>query len=350
MDLMIYIFVCVFVLIVMVVISEEFFIPSIDLFSKKLNLSSDAAGATLLAMGSSAPEFFTSLIAILGLGGAHADVGAGTIVGSAIFNILVIVGASALFRAVKVQWQPVMRDMMFYIVTILLLMWAFWDGKIVILEAIIFLVTYVLYVILASNWRKILPYHDQQAEEVAERKKSTITKSIHLGLSQFVPNVEKKPHLYWVTFFISIAVIAITSFVLVWSVEGMANILNLNPTFLALTLIAAGTSMPDLIGSIVVARQGRGDMAVGNAVGSNIFDILFGLGLPWFIALSLNGWSSNIGVGRENLLSSIFLLFATVVALLFIMIFRNWKIGQKSGWVLIAMYVGYCVYIVLSLN
>ena len=73
----------------MTVITEEFFVPAIDVLAKKLKLTSDASGATLLALGSSAPEFFTSLIAILGLSGSgHSDIGAGTIVGSAIFNVL----------------------------------------------------------------------------------------------------------------------------------------------------------------------------------------------------------------------------------------------------------------------
>lgn len=337
------------VLVILMVVSEQFFIPSIDILSKKLNLSSDAAGATLLAMGSSAPEFFTSLVAILGLGGAHPDVGAGAIVGSAIFNILVIVGVSALFRAVKVQWQPVIRDMLFYIVTILLLMWSFWDGKITIIEAGVFVMTYIIYVLLVSKWRKILPYDDQIGEQVGSRKKGILTKTIHWGLSKFVPDVNKTPRLYILTFLLSIAVIGLSSFLLVWSVEGMATILNLNPTFLALTLIAAGTSMPDLISSIIVARQGRGDMAVGNAVGSNIFNVLIGLGGIWLLGLSFSS-EQYINVGTDSLLSSIFLLFSTVIALLFIMISRNWKIGQKSGWVLIGVYAAYCVYVVVSLN
>ena len=70
------------------IVTEDYFVPAIDKIAHKLRLSSDASGATLLAAGSSAPEFFTSLFAVLGLAGAHADVGAGTIVGSAIFNIL----------------------------------------------------------------------------------------------------------------------------------------------------------------------------------------------------------------------------------------------------------------------
>lgn len=104
------------------VICNEFFVESLDRISNKLKLSSDVAGATFMAMGSSAPELFTSLIAVLRDGGGHADVGAGTIVGSAIFNILVIIGASAAFKAAKLRWQPVVRDTLFYCLSILLLL------------------------------------------------------------------------------------------------------------------------------------------------------------------------------------------------------------------------------------
>ena len=129
---------------------------------------------------------------------------------------------------------------------------------------------------------------------------------------------------------------------LVASVIVISDILNINATFLALTVLAAGTSVPDLIGSIIVAKQGRGDMAVSNAVGSNIFDILVGLGAPWFIVILLRG--NSVSVSTENLVASIILLFATVIALFFLMISRKWKIGRYSGLSLIAMYVFYVIY------
>ena len=84
-------------------------------------------------------------------------------------------------------------------------------------------------------------------------------------------------------------------------------------------------------------------MAVSNAVGSNIFDILFGLGLPWLIVLTFK--TDAIVVGTENLSASIFLLFATVIATLFLLIARKWRLGRYSGLFLIALYVAYVIYI-----
>lgn len=331
------------------VLTEDYFVPAIDVVAKKLKLSSDASGATLLAMGSSAPEFFTSLIAVLGLAGAgHADVGAGTIVGSALFNVLVIVGAAALYKVVELQWKPILRDLGFYTLTILLLLWAFWDGKIVLHEALVFVAVYVVYAVCATKWRSWFHYSDVPAPPVSEKQHThTINTLFHRTIGFVIPDPRKKQRWYTVTFWLSIVAISGLSWILVQQVVVIADFFNVSATFLALTVLAAGTSVPDLIGSIVVARQGRGDMAVSNAVGSNIFDILFGLGTPWVIALSLQ--HQAIKVGTENLAASAYLLFATVVATLVLLIVRRWKIGRKSGVLLIAMYVAYCVYVFMAL-
>ncbi|MCA9347063.1 calcium/sodium antiporter [Candidatus Saccharibacteria bacterium] len=344
--LIIYLVVSVICFYILSIITEGFFVPSIDKIAKKLRLSSDAAGATLLAMGSSAPEFFTSVIAVFGIAGSGtADVGSGTIVGSAIFNVLVIVGAAAMFKSVTLQWKPVIRDQIFYVLTILMLLWAFWDGKIILIEALSFVLMYSVYVLLAANWRKWFKYKDVEVVDSTEDKKG-FNASFTNFVGYLIPSVKKKPKYYMVTFLLSVALIGVISWVLVEQIIGASDILKINPIFLSLTVLAAGTSVPDLIGSIVVAKQGRGDMAVSNAIGSNIFDVLFGLGLPWSLKLLISGGS--IAVGKSNLIASVILLFATVIAILFMLIIRNWKIGHKSGLFLIVMYVGYCIYIVLK--
>lgn len=328
------------------VVTEEFFVPAIDRIADRLRMGSDAAGATLLAAGSSAPEFFTSLFAVLGIAG-HGDVGAGTIVGSAIFNVLIIVGAAAMFRSVKLQWQPVIRDQVFYMITILMLLWAFWDGKIVIAEAIVFVATYVIYVFTVMYWRKILNYEDIVAEvNIEEKGRSAFSKAAYRTLSYIIPSPQKRPKLVALSFAISVLAIAGLSWLLVNQVVIIADILHVNATFMALTVLAAGTSLPDLIGSIVVAKQGRGDMAVSNAIGSNVFDVLFGLGLPWLIVLGFG--REAVIVSKDNLMASILLLFATVVSLCFMLIIRNWRIGHRSGLLLIGLYIAYCVYIALT--
>lgn len=328
------------------VICEDFFVSSLDKIAHRLKMPSDVAGATLMAVGSSAPELFTALFAVFRQGEGHADIGAGTIVGSAIFNILVIIGASAAFRRAKLTWQPVLRDLLFYILTIIALLVVFWDGKIVPMEAISFLLLYVFYIISVVNWKKIFPYKDIDPLDIVQStvKKNALAKASKNLLSFIIPDPEKKPNAYLWTFGLSIAFIAGLSYLLVESAVILGNSLGINPTIIALTVLAAGTSIPDLLSSVIVAKQGRGDMAVSNALGSNVFDILFALGLPWLLLFSTG--VKSIAVSTENLMSSVFLLFATVVAVVVILVVRKWTIGPKAGFLLIGMYGLYLCYIV----
>ncbi|MCD8484015.1 calcium/sodium antiporter [Candidatus Woesebacteria bacterium] len=331
------------------VICDEFFVESLDHISNRLKLSSDVAGATFMAMGSSAPELFTSLIAVFRAGGGHADVGAGTIVGSAIFNILVIIGASAAFKTAKLRWQPVVRDTLFYSLSILLLLWAFWDARIVLTEAVLFIALYVAYLIAVVKWKKIFPYKDVDPIDIVEKesKKSELARVSKRLLRWTIPDSQKYPDRYLITFVMSIVWIAVLSFVLVESAVHLGEILHINPTIIALTVLAAGTSIPDLLSSVIVAKRGRGDMAVSNAVGSNVFDILFGLGVPWTLVLVFQG--GYVPVANENLIGSVFLLFATVVAVFFLLVLRRWRIGPRAGWLLIGLYLMYLAYKIVPL-
>lgn len=329
------------------VVTEEFFVPSIDIIAKKLGLSNDAAGATLLAMGSSTPEFFIVLIAVLGLSGSgHADIGAGSVVGSAIFNVLVIVGVSAMFKTIKLDWKNAIRDVVFYLITIMLLFFAFADSRIVMLEAVIFVLSFFIYIYLVLNWKK---WFDQPEFDVVDHlpgpAKSLVHRLAHRVMSLAIPDPKEKMKHYVITHVGSLVAIAGLSWILVEQIVSISSFLSINPTFVALTVLAAGTSIPDAIGSVIVARQGRGDMAFSNALGSNIFDILFGLGLPWMIALLISPGAVKVTTGDLNL--SVVLLFGTVCALLFFLLLENWKIGKLTGATLVGGYLAYCTYIAL---
>ncbi len=110
-------------------VTDGYFLESLDEIAQRLALPSDVAGATLMAVGSSAPELAIALIALIRPGG-HGDMGIGTIVGSALFNMLVITGASAMVRPIHAQWPPITRDSIFYTLSLGLLLWTFWDGTI----------------------------------------------------------------------------------------------------------------------------------------------------------------------------------------------------------------------------
>lgn len=329
-------------------VCDEYFVSSLDKIALKLKLSSEASGATLMAVGTSAPELFVSLMALL-KPGDHGAMGAGTIVGSAIFNILVIVGGSLIIRKAHLLWQPVARDVVFYLLSILLLLFTFRDGVIELYEAFIFVILYIIYVFAVINWSKLLKYEERKQEEISIEVKKVdkgVLGKIAIFTSYILDKTFPDQKRFYVTFFVSIGWIIALSWVLVEGGIGLAHELGVPEVIIGLTILAAGTSIPDLISSLIVAKDGRCDMAVSNSIGSNIFDILLGLGFPWILAIVFFG--ENILVDNANLSSSIILLFATVVCIFFLFVFQKWKLGRKSGLFLILLYVAYIVWLIVD--
>jgi len=326
-------------------VCDDYFIPSLEQIAEKWKMSHDMAGATLMAVGSSAPELFVSMAALL-KPGDHALLGAGTIVGSAIFNMLVIIGVSAVARTTVVAWQPIVRDLLFYLLAIILLMVFFSNGEITKIEAGIFIAAYVLYIFAVFYWRKVFPFEDDVAIEEEEAAKENIWNRIHAlfdkGLNIFFPPSEQ----YYRVFFVSIAFIGGISWLLVESGVAIAHILHVPEVVIALTILAIGTSVPDTMSSYIVAKKGKSSMSISNAVGSNIFDIFIGLGLPWLIVLSFSG--ETIKINTEGLYTSILLLLGSIVVTLIVLLLRGWKIDKVSGYSLIAVYMGYLIYAISS--
>jgi len=318
-------------------IADLFFIPSLDKISKDLKLSSDVAGATLMAVGSSAPELFVALFSVF-KPGEHEAIGIGSIVGSAIFNLLVIVGASAFVRKAKLTWQPVVRDLIFYTISVTFLILFIWDGSFTLIESAILIAIYLLYLLAAIYWKKILPYQDVHYQEVEDQKdcgKKGITWIIDKLLCSLFPD---KKH-YYLGFIQSIVIIAALSWLLVEIAVIIAASLKIPEAIIALTVLAIGTSVPDLFSSVIVAKQGRSDMAVSNAIGSNIFDILIGLGFPFLLYMLIH--SGSVGAKESNLMYSVIILLTSVVVLFLLLLFSKWKIGKKSGIFLLLLYIIY---------
>ncbi len=331
-------------------VTDNHFVPSLNEITSRLRITSDVAGATFMAIGSSAPELFISLLALV-KGTNFGNLGAGTIVGSAIFNLLVIVGGSAIIRNAVLTWQPVVRDLMFYSLTIVLLYWVLRDGTITLSESFYFLIFYIGYLFFLPLWRKIFPYQEPDPQPPSKqtntgnrfnRTKATYLKLTHpidRLLAFFMPDLNKKPHLFMVAFILSVAIITFISWLLVEAGITLAQSLGMSYLLIGITVLAIGSSIPDLLGSIIVARQGKGDMAVSNAIGSNIFDILVGLGVVWMIMIFLRG--ETIPISQDKLDNSIIILMASVAVLLSLIILSKWRIGRGLGLFLIFLYLFY---------
>jgi len=120
---------------------------------------------------------------------------------------------------------------------------------------------------------------------------------------------------------------------------------GLGPIIMGVVFLAAGTSVPDAISSVVVAREGMGGMAVANAIGSNVFDICLGLGIPYLIATAaMPDKFPYVKIVTDDLLVNIFILVGTVFAVLGVLLFSKWKLTKCVGWALMILYFVFVVY------
>ncbi|MDH5475566.1 MAG: calcium/sodium antiporter [Cyclobacteriaceae bacterium] len=323
-------------------VSDRYFVISLDKIAHKFNMSHDMAGATLMAIGSSAPELFVAIIALLREGG-HEEIGVGTIVGSALFNLLVIIGASVIVKDAKLQWQPILRDLLFYSIAIFALYFVFVDSIITVYESLVLILLYGSYLLAVVYWRRIFKFDPgEDFEEEEEEEEKTGWRAIFIPLDFILEKLFPPKKYYMMTFTFSIIFIAVLCWVLVESAIGVSHILGIPEVVIALVVLAAGTSIPDMISSIIVAKQGRGGMAMSNAIGSNIFDIFIGLGLPWFFMSYMK--NADIEVENFGLNESIGLLFGSVVLIFIILIFNKWQMKKPVGYLLVGSYGVYILY------
>ncbi|GBM08158.1 Sodium/potassium/calcium exchanger 5 [Araneus ventricosus] len=411
--LILHIFVSLYMLLGLAIICDEYFVPSLEKICKLLNIQSDVAGATFMAAGSSAPELATAIIAVFV---AKDDIGIGTVVGSAVFNIAFVIGICGLFagRAIHLNWWPLFRDCLFYLLSILALLFALRDETVTWVESVLFLSLYSLYIVFMcfnqriEKWMKGLQCLSCLTPRVSEPINGVSYHALRdLGLSNvespdnkfntsvnsdssldaslppteeeeersiFSPPGGKCRNFFWllslpiliccyftipdcrrskweklflITFLSSCVWIGVFSYVLVWMITVIGFTLNIKDTIMGLTFLAAGASIPDAISSLIVVRDGLGDMAVSNAVGSNVFDILLCLGLPWFIQTAIVSPGSHITVRSRGLTYSTITLLLTVVFLLLATHLNRWKLDKKYGGILLAWYGIFMVVAVL---
>ncbi|KAM6119261.1 sodium/potassium/calcium exchanger 1 [Pterocles gutturalis] len=178
-----HIFGMIYVFVALAIVCDEYFVPALGVITEKLQISEDVAGATFMAAGGSAPELFTSLIGVFI---SHSNVGIGTIVGSAVFNILFVIGTCALFsrEILHLTWWPLFRDISFYIVDLLMLILFFLDSVIDWWESLLLLTAYATYVftmkqnVYLERWvkqelsKKLTAVQAASAEHI--RKKSSV--------------------------------------------------------------------------------------------------------------------------------------------------------------------------------
>uniref|UniRef100_A0A1A8S6L4 Solute carrier family 24 (Sodium/potassium/calcium exchanger), member 3 n=2 Tax=Nothobranchius rachovii TaxID=451742 RepID=A0A1A8S6L4_9TELE len=168
-----------------------------------------------------------------------------------------------------------------------------------------------------------------------------------------VPNCAEKCWERWfmVTFFTATIWIAGLSYIMVWMVTVIGFTLGIPDVIMGITFLAAGTSVPDCMASVIVARQGLGDMAISNSIGSNVFDILVGLGLPWVLQTLCIDYGSMVHLNSRGLIFSVGLLLASVFFTVLGVHLNNWTLDHRLGLACLFMYAVFlCFSILIEFN
>ncbi|XP_068153596.1 probable sodium/potassium/calcium exchanger CG1090 [Drosophila tropicalis] len=164
---------------------------------------------------------------------------------------------------------------------------------------------------------------------------------IHFLCKKTMPDCRQEQYRNWYpfTFLMSMVWISFYSYFMVWMITVIGSTLAIPDTVMGLTFVAAGVSVPDALSSIAVIKEGFGDMAVSNAIGSNVFDILVCLGLPWFIQTAIIKPGSHVNVISKGLAYSTLSLFSTVVFLILSTHLNGWKLDKRLGIILMVWYI-----------
>lgn len=309
--------------VVLLIIGFAFLVKGADAFvegsssiAKHFHVPSLIIGMTIVAMGTSLPETAVSVTASIAGSNALAVSNA---VGSNIFNLMVVIGVCAVLTPVAVQKSSLKIDIPFSIVCALLLLVLGHDRMMLTrvngLILIVLFAFFILYMIRSAQ-HSMNNEDSEFAAEAADMKVMSVPKSL-------------------IFIVIGIAGITLGSDWVVDGAKTIASAFGISENLIGLTIVAFGTSLPELMTSIVAARKNEVDMALGNAVGSNIFNILMVLG----IASAL----SPISFIQENIIDIIILVgFSFIV---WLMAWTKHRLDKIEGLAMILLYAGYVVYI-----
>lgn len=297
----------------------DIFVEGSSSIAKKFHVPSIIIGLTIVAMGTSLPEAAVSVTASLA---NQNTLAVSNVVGSNIFNLMVVIGMCAALTPVAVQRETLKRDFPFSVICAILLLILGWigpmqlghgDGAILLVLFAIFLGFMIKSALQANREGK------NAGEDVAEVEDMKIM-PLPKGLLFIV---------------IGAAGIILGGDVVVNSASNIATRLGMSETLVGLTIVSIGTSLPELVTSVVAARKHEVDMALGNAIGSNIFNILMVLGIA--------GAISPIAFLTENIIDIVVLLVFSLIVWVFA--WTKKKLNRGEGAVMLLLYAAYMVYI-----
>ncbi|XP_023715511.1 sodium/potassium/calcium exchanger 4 isoform X2 [Cryptotermes secundus] len=407
-------------------ICDDYFVPCIQEMCERLNMSEDVAGATFMAAAVSCPELF---INVVGTFITEGDIGVGTIVGSAVFNVLAVPACCGLFATqVKLNWKSLSRDCGIYSLTVIALITVLLDGRVEWYEALSLVLLYTFYILVMyynaeiGQWlsgcycKHHHPYKQIPGHAISSEKKPLITQNVHgsklikfevngqlqengyakyngdlkdmesnafiieenipevktglchwpskgscssklcwllirpiaIVLAATIPDCRSElcKRFYMVTFLMCVVWIGAASYLVAWMITIVGETLKIPDSVMGLTFLAAGMSIPEAVSSVIVANKGHGSMGISNSIGSNTFDILLCLGLPWLIKctfLPATEGNHYVQINSGGMGYSAILLFSSLLVLYLTFLFNDFKLDKKVGTIFLVVYVVFLI-------
>lgn len=291
----------------------DWFVEGASGIADRFGIPQLVIGLTIVAMGTSAPETAVSITAALK---GNAQIAVGNVVGSNILNILIILGISSVITSIAVAKTTIRYEIPIMLaITFLLLAFGANDGAIRLWEGIILLICFVAYL---AYMFVMVKKGEMQSEELEDTKKPLwkLLLAVVIGLGFIISGSD----------------------VTVDAATALAQKFGMSEKFIGLTVVALGTSLPELVTSVIAAKKGKADIAIGNIVGSNIFNILFVIGTSALIIPVVFEMSFVIDC----------LVAVAAGVILWLCVFRKKKLKRLDGIVMLVSYAAYFVYLLLK--
>lgn len=289
----------------------DIFVEGSSSIARKFSVPPMVIGLTIVAMGTSAPEAAVSITSSIA---GQNDMALANVVGSNFFNILIVLGVSCIISTLPVEKNTIKKDTPFLLFVSGLLLVFSMDLNISRIEGFIFLAIFTYFLI---DTIKTAKNSDSKVEDIPSED-SPMFKTIILCI-------------------LGIIGIVLGGDMVVKSASSIAKSFGMSDNLVGLTIVAVGTSLPEFVTSVVAVRKGENDIAIGNIIGSNIFNILFVLGLSTFI--------NPISISMFALFDVIFMILITI--LLFIFIKSKNSLIKSQGFIFIGLYIAYMTYTII---
>lgn len=295
---------------VMLVKGADWFVEGVAGIAEKFGIPQLVIGLTIVAMGTSAPE---AAVSITSATKGNAGITIGNVVGSNILNVLVILGLTAVITSVAVQKSTIRYEIPFMLVVTLVLLGLGLSGnEITFVEGIILWALFIIYMAYLFRMAK------NQKEEGGDSKKQPVWKLILLGI-------------------VGAVLVVWGADISVDAASAIAKMFGMSDRLIGLTIVALGTSLPELVTSVTAARKGKADIAIGNIVGSNVFNILFVVGTTALVTPV---------IFESKFMIDTLVAFGAGV-LLWLGVIKHKELRRPMGALMLLAYVGYFIYLLV---